>query len=85
MDGVPKIVIAGVSQGSAKRPLLWNVMNNAVLPVSEEITIVGFADDVVVVVAAPGGYGRLRDGESGKDLDGESRVDPGGWRKRKWC
>lgn len=44
----------GVPQGSVMDPLLWNVMYNGVLvfPVSEGATIVGFADDLIIVVTA---------------------------------
>ncbi|KAH8306055.1 hypothetical protein KR059_003820, partial [Drosophila kikkawai] len=45
---------AGVPQGSVLGPLLWNTMYNGVLnlPLSSNTTIVGFADDVALVVVA---------------------------------
>ena len=40
-------------QGSVLGPLLWNIMYNEVLNLTllEETTIVGFADDIAIIVA----------------------------------
>lgn len=48
------IVSAGVAQGSVLMALLWNIMYDGVLVLSvpEESTIVGFADDLAVVIIA---------------------------------
>ncbi|KAH8274636.1 hypothetical protein KR026_002359, partial [Drosophila bipectinata] len=48
-----RVVSAGVPQGSVLGPLLWNTMYDGVLrlPMDEGTTIVGFADDIAIVVA----------------------------------
>lgn len=47
-------VTGGVPQGSVLGPTLWNVMYDGVLrlPVPSEVKIIGFADDVALVVTA---------------------------------
>ncbi|XP_070132570.1 uncharacterized protein [Drosophila bipectinata] len=54
-DGLKeRVVSAGVPQGSVLGPLLWNTMYDGVLrlPMEEGTTIVGFADDIAIVVVA---------------------------------
>uniref|UniRef100_A0ABD2W222 Reverse transcriptase domain-containing protein n=1 Tax=Trichogramma kaykai TaxID=54128 RepID=A0ABD2W222_9HYME len=47
-------ITAGVPQGLVLRPILWNVMYDSIfrLKLEEGVCIVGFADDIAVVVVA---------------------------------
>lgn len=44
------IVTVDVPQGSTSRPLLWNLMYDAVLGAPEKATLISFADDLVMVI-----------------------------------
>lgn len=45
-------ITAGVRQGSVLGPLLWNVMFDGIFKIQfpEKLNIVGFADDVAILV-----------------------------------
>lgn len=47
-------VTGGVPQGSVLEPILWNVLYDQILRLnlSEGVKLVGFADDIIIEVAA---------------------------------